>query len=67
MTVRSSLVSGRDEHWTELGLDWIRTMTNFVELGLPGLDCEARNQLGTLGGAKSFLIEAQVFKTVQLF
>jgi len=24
----------RDEHWTGLGLDWIRTMMNFVEFGL---------------------------------
>jgi len=23
-----------DEHWTGLGLDWIRTIANFVELGL---------------------------------
>jgi len=22
------------EHWTGLGLDWIRTIANFVELGL---------------------------------
>jgi len=27
----------RDEHWTGLGLDWIRTITNFVKFGLdPG-------------------------------
>jgi len=24
----------REEHWTGLGLDWIRTMINFVDLGL---------------------------------
>jgi len=24
----------RHEHWTELGLDWIWTVANFVELGL---------------------------------
>jgi len=33
------VVVDRDEHWTRLGLDWIRTMTNFVELGL-GPDCK---------------------------
>jgi len=26
-------VSDRDEHWTGLGLDWIRTMPNFVDFG----------------------------------
>jgi len=25
---------GKDEHWTGLGLDWIRTIANFVEFGL---------------------------------
>jgi len=25
---------GLDEHWSGLGLDWIRTMTNFVDFGL---------------------------------
>jgi len=29
----------RDEHWTGLGLDWIRTMPNFVESGLDP-DCK---------------------------
>jgi len=24
----------RDEHWTGLALDWIRTISNFVEFGL---------------------------------
>jgi len=24
----------REEHWTGLGLDWIRAMTNFVDFGL---------------------------------
>jgi len=24
---------GRDEHWTGLRLDWIRTITNFVDFG----------------------------------
>jgi len=24
----------RDEHWTGLGLDWIRTIASFVEFGL---------------------------------
>ena len=42
MTVRSSLTpatSGTDEHWTGLGLDWIRAMTNFVDFGLDQ-DCK---------------------------
>jgi len=25
---------GRDEYWTALGLDWVGTMTNFVDFGL---------------------------------
>jgi len=25
---------GRDKHWTGLGLDWIRTIANFVEFRL---------------------------------
>jgi len=29
----------RDEHWTGIGLDWIRTVTNFVEFGLDP-DCK---------------------------
>jgi len=33
-------VSGRDEHWTGLGLDWIRTMMTFVEFGLDP-DCKS--------------------------
>ena len=31
--------TSRDEHWTGLGLDWIGTLTNFVEFGLYP-DCE---------------------------
>jgi len=27
-------VGSIDEHWTALGLDWIRTMTKFVDFGL---------------------------------
>jgi len=30
----------RDEHWTRLGLDWIRTIANFVEYGL-NPDCKS--------------------------
>jgi len=29
-----SHILSRDEHWTGLGLDWIRATTNFVEIGL---------------------------------
>jgi len=29
----------RDEHWTGLGLDWIRAMKNFAGFGL-GPDCK---------------------------
>ena len=37
---------GRDEHWTGLGLDWIRTIANFVEFGLdPG--CKSFQNLGS--------------------
>jgi len=25
---------GKDEHWTGFGLDWMRTIANFVEFGL---------------------------------
>ena len=33
----SPLLFSRDEHWTWLGLDWNRTIANFVEFGLdPG-------------------------------
>ena len=32
--VERSAAWNRDEHWTGLGLDWIRTMTNFDEFGL---------------------------------
>ena len=28
------LPSSRDEHWTGLGLYWIRTLTNFIEFGV---------------------------------
>jgi len=28
------VVQSRYEHWTGLGLDWIRTMTNFADAGL---------------------------------
>jgi len=36
---RLANTGSRDEHWTGLGLDWIRTMTNFVEFGLDP-DCK---------------------------
>jgi len=36
----------RDEHWTGLGMDWIRTMTNFVDFGLDP-DCEMFTNLGS--------------------
>jgi len=29
-----TVVFSRDEHWTGLGLDWIRPMTNFAGFGL---------------------------------
>jgi len=32
-------MSGRDEHWTGLGLYWIQTMRNFDESGLEP-DCK---------------------------
>jgi len=33
-------VQSRDEHWTGLGLNWIRSMTVFVTFGLdPGGNC----------------------------
>jgi len=35
---------GRDEHWTGLGLDWIRTITNSFEIGLEA-DCETHINL----------------------
>jgi len=25
---------GKDEHWTGLGLEWMRTIANFVDIGL---------------------------------
>jgi len=39
ITVRSSLLSIRDEHRTGLGLEWIRNITNSVDFGL-GLNCK---------------------------
>jgi len=36
----------RDEHWTGLGLDWNRTMTNFVDSRLDP-DCETLQNLGS--------------------
>jgi len=38
-------VDPRDEHWTGLGLDWIRTIANFVEFGLAP-DCKTLQNLG---------------------
>jgi len=35
----------RDEHWTGFGLDWIRTIANFVEFGLDP-DCKQLQNLG---------------------
>jgi len=32
-------IRSRDEHWTGIGLDWIRTKTNFVGFGLDP-DCD---------------------------
>jgi len=34
----------RDEHWTGLGLDWIRATTNFVEFGLDP-DCNSLQEI----------------------
>jgi len=33
----------KDEHWTGLGSDWIRTMTNCVDFGLDP-DCKMLNK-----------------------
>jgi len=35
----SFVTSCRDEYWTELGLDWVWPMTNFVDFGLDP-DCK---------------------------
>jgi len=38
----------RDEHWTGLGLDWIQTLTNFVEFGLdPGCKALDKSRIRT--------------------
>ena len=35
--ISEQCLATRDEYWTGLGLDWTRTMPNFVEYGLdPG-------------------------------
>jgi len=39
-------VTSRDEHSTGLGLDWKRTMVNFVEIGLDP-DCKSLQNLGS--------------------
>ena len=36
-----TLIPGRDEHFTGLGLDWIRTIAYFVEFGLDP-ECQTR-------------------------
>jgi len=46
LTVCSSLLAGRDEHWTGLGLDWIRTIGNFVKFVLYPA-CKYVQNLGT--------------------
>jgi len=38
--IYSSLLCCRDEHWTGLGLDWVRTIANFFEFGLDP-DCKS--------------------------
>jgi len=41
-----STTQTRHEHWTGLGLGWIRTIANFVEFGLdPG--CKTLQNLGS--------------------
>jgi len=37
---------GKDEHWTGLGLDWIRPIANFVEFGLDP-NCKSLQNLGS--------------------
>jgi len=39
-------VGTRDENWTGLGVDWIRTIAHFVEFGLD-LDCKILQNLGS--------------------
>jgi len=39
----------RDEHWTGLALDWIRTMTTFVDFGLDP-DCKMLHKFGIRTG-----------------
>jgi len=41
-----SVVQPRDEHWTGFGLDWIRTMTNFVDFELDP-DCKMLHKFRT--------------------
>jgi len=40
------VVGSRDEQWAGLGLDWIRTIANFVAFGLDQ-DCKSLQNLGT--------------------
>jgi len=42
-------MDSRDEHWTGLGLDWIRTMTNFLEFELDP-DCKMLHKFGIRTG-----------------
>ena len=40
------MLRGRDDHWTGFGLDWIRTIANFVTFRLDS-DRESFQSLGT--------------------
>jgi len=46
LSCRISYRQTRDEHWTGLGLDWIRTIANFVKFG-SDQDCKSLPNLGT--------------------
>jgi len=39
-------VRSRDEHWTGLGLDWIRSIANFAEVSIDP-ECKALQNLGS--------------------
>jgi len=59
----------KDYLWTGLGLDWIRTIANFVEFGLDP-DCKSLRNLGTgpdldwaYGkGMRHFLLKGRILK-----
>jgi len=53
-----SRISGRDEHWTGLGLDWIRTIANFVEFRLDP-DSKTLQNLGSGPGPDLGLVNGK--------